>query len=318
MNTDLHIATRLKKLLDPLTPEEKKQLKANIESDGEVLDPILFWNDGKKNVVIDGMHRWEIVRNTETKFSTKKMNFASYEEAEIWVLDHQLGRRNLLKPAAIRRIRGELYNRLKEPLTTGVRNAKTTDDVSKTATRQNVGRDQPAAQKVAEKAGVSARTVERDGARVEAIAALSKPAQAIADKATDSEIKALGKLEKADQDKVARLVRTEQVKTVKDAIKKAGVKPAGKRDLGKCPNCGKSKWDEDEDGYSCASCHHPHGEPVGDPDDGAVKKQRQKTVKTCEALMRAFCDLNRLSSNRAHKGCIESCKGLLKIAKEWE
>jgi hypothetical protein len=89
-------------------------------------------------------------------------------------------------------------------------------------------------------------------------------------------------------------------------------------DLGKCPNCGKSKWDEDEDGYSCASCHHPHGEPVGDPDEGAFKKQRQKTIKTCEALMRAFCDLNRLSSNRAHKGCVESCKGLLKIAKEWE
>jgi hypothetical protein len=90
-----------------------------------------------------------------------------------------------------------------------------------------------------------------------------------------------------------------------------------KPDLGKCPNCGKSKWDEDEDGYSCAGCHHPHGEPVGDPDESAFKKQRQKTVKTCEALMRAFCDLNRLSSNRAHKGCIESCKGLLKIAKEW-
>jgi hypothetical protein len=93
--------------------------------------------------------------------------------------------------------------------------------------------------------------------------------------------------------------------------------PPEKPDLGKCPNCGKSKWDEDEDGYSCAKCHHPHGEPVGDPDDGEVKKQRQKTVKACEALMRAFCDLNRLSANRVHKGCIESCKGLLKIAKEW-
>ena len=112
---DLHISQRLRKLLPPLTTEEKKQLKENIESDGEVLEPILYWNDGKRNVIVDGMNRWDVVKGGEFDYSASEMEFASYEEVEIWILNHQLGRRNLLKPAAIRKLRGELYNRLKAP-----------------------------------------------------------------------------------------------------------------------------------------------------------------------------------------------------------
>jgi hypothetical protein len=214
MKTDLHIAARLQKLLDPLTKEERKQLKANIVSDGAVFDPILFWDDGKKDIVIDGMHRWEIVRNTNIPYDTREMAFRDYEEAEVWILDHQLGQRNLLKPAAIRKIRGELYNRWKR------------DDKGhgvQKAGGQNVPPVQSAAEKVAEKAGVSAKTVKRDGARVEAIANLSKHAQAIAEKATDAEVKALAKLDTEGQQKVARAVRTAQASSVKEAIKQ--VKP---------------------------------------------------------------------------------------------
>ncbi len=111
--TDLHIAERLRKLLPPPTPEERQQLKENIESDGRVRDPILFWHDGKRNVVIDGMHRWDIVRGTPIPYRTERMHFDNYEEAEVWILNHQLGRRNLLNPTEIRNVRGELYNRLK-------------------------------------------------------------------------------------------------------------------------------------------------------------------------------------------------------------
>ena len=68
--TDLLFAERLRKLLPPLTPEERQQLKENIESDGRVRDPILFWHDGNRNVVIDGMHRWDIVRGTPIPYRT--------------------------------------------------------------------------------------------------------------------------------------------------------------------------------------------------------------------------------------------------------
>ena len=105
-------------------------------------------------------------------------------------------------------------------------------------------------------------------------------------------------------------------------------------DLGKCPVCGGTKWDEDDDGHSCSKCHHPHGEPAGDVDEDRIKTQRQKTVKTVEALIRAFDDLHGMKAREEHggatrwladdvlttvkdMGAIAACKGLLKIAKAW-
>lgn len=89
-------------------------------------------------------------------------------------------------------------------------------------------------------------------------------------------------------------------------------------DLGKCPNCACSKWEKDEAGVSCVKCHHPHGEPAGDADEDRIKTQRQKTQKTAEALMRAFDDLQCMKAKAVHREAIGACKGLLKIAKEWQ
>lgn len=214
METDLHIVERLKKLLPPLTKEERDQLKSNIEADGSVLDPLVYWNDGHKNVVLDGMHRWEIIRGGDIRFETHRIILANYEEAEVWILNHQLGRRNLLKPAAIRKIRGSLYNILKR---------KDEGHGDQKSDRHNVG--PTAAEQVGEKAGVSPRTVERDGARVEAVASLTKAAQVVADKATDAEVKLLAKLEPGQQDQIARAVRVGQAASVKEAMKAAGIKP---------------------------------------------------------------------------------------------
>jgi hypothetical protein len=45
--------------------------------------------------------------------------------------------------------------------------------------------------------------------------------------------------------------------------------------------------------------------------------QKAKTVKTCEALMRAFDDLNRLRKSQEHKLVIEECKTLLSLTQKW-
>ena len=323
--TDLHISKRLKALLPALTSEERQQLKANIEADGRVTDPLLYWNDGKRNVIVDGMNRWAIIKDTAIPYTSIALKFGSYEEAEIWILDHQLGQRNLLKPAAIRKVRGQLYNRLK--------GQQGGDHTSQEAKGQNVPLLGTAASQVATKAGVSEKTVKRDGARVAAIEGLTKPAQKVAEGATDAEVKTLAKLDETGQNAVARAVRTGQAGSVKEAVKVTGVKPP--RKYGKCPNCGGNEWDEDDEGVSCSKCHHPHGEPVGDPDEDRLKTQRQKTVKTVEALMRAFDDLNEMWARPEHTGptkwtaeevdttlkdmgVISACKGLLKIARGWK
>lgn len=88
--------------------------------------------------------------------------------------------------------------------------------------------------------------------------------------------------------------------------------------LGKCPNCASAKWDVDEFGATCAKCGHVHGEATGGADEDRVKTQAQKTVKTAEALLRAFDDLNMLLAKPAHTEAVASCKFLIKCAKGWK
>lgn len=89
-------------------------------------------------------------------------------------------------------------------------------------------------------------------------------------------------------------------------------------DYGQCPNCAGTKWNTDAEGVACAKCQHPHGEPAGDVDAERIKTQRQKTVKTAEALMRAIDDLHLLCPSKEHDGAIEVCKAILKLVKGWK
>ena len=157
------------------------------------------------------------------------------------------------------------------------------------------------AQKIAEKTGVSAKTVKRNGARVEIINALAKPAQAIANEATDAEVKRLAKLSKGDQEKVARVVRVKQAKTVSEAIELAKVKPEGKSEYGTCPSCAGKKWTEGDEGVTCKKCKHPHGEPAGDVDEDHAKKARTLAHSHRDKLARAICDYHELAPNRSER-----------------
>jgi len=89
-------------------------------------------------------------------------------------------------------------------------------------------------------------------------------------------------------------------------------------DYGKCPNCAGTRWSEDEFGVACVKCHHPWGEPAGDVNEERIAMQRSKTVKTVEALVRAFDDLNLLCPKSDHGEAIHTCKQLLKMAREWK
>lgn len=79
--------------------------------------------------------------------------------------------------------------------------------------------------------------------------------------------------------------------------------------------------ERDEEGDACRKCRAPM-EPVNmdsDPyDGGRLTTQRSKTVKTVEALMRAFDDLNTILSKKSHRWAIDRCKELLVAAREWK
>jgi ribosomal protein S27AE len=99
----------------------------------------------------------------------------------------------------------------------------------------------------------------------------------------------------------------------------AGVDAGSDKPTERCPNCAAVKWQADEDGWYCGKCNHPYGEPAGDVDEDRITTQRQKTVKTAEALMRAFDDLQLLMPKPTlHASCIAETKTLLKAAKGWK
>jgi len=147
-------------------------------------------------------------------------------------------------------------------------------------------------------------------------------------KATDAQIKALAGADEAAASQVARDIRTGKQPDLGKAMQAAGIKAPKRKpkssgkpllaDLGRCPVCLSTKWDEDEDGIACSKCHQPYGEAAGEVDDSRVSIQRSKTVKTAEALMRAFDDLNQLKPKAEHKPAIAACKGLLILAKGWK
>ncbi len=87
----LRVDEEFKNLLAILTDEEYMNLEHDIVTSGKILQPILVWND----TIIDGHNRYQIAQLHEIDFETREMMFDSKEDAKIWIIKHQMGRRNL-------------------------------------------------------------------------------------------------------------------------------------------------------------------------------------------------------------------------------
>ena len=79
-------------LIPPLSSEEFQQLEENCVKEG-IRDALITW-DG---VLIDGHNRFKIAAKHGLPWDEKKMEFADRDEAKLWIIQNQLGRRNLDK-----------------------------------------------------------------------------------------------------------------------------------------------------------------------------------------------------------------------------
>lgn len=86
----IQIDPEFKNIIPPLSPEEYAQLEANIKADG-CRDPIVLWND----FIIDGHNRHEICTKHGIAFECIRKRFESREQAVLWIIGNQIGRRNL-------------------------------------------------------------------------------------------------------------------------------------------------------------------------------------------------------------------------------
>ena len=91
------IDPELKSLIPPLSIEERIQLEQNILQARKCRDAIVLW----QGIIIDGHNRYEICVKHGIEFEIIELPLPSREAAMVWILDNQLGRRNLHAAAKI-------------------------------------------------------------------------------------------------------------------------------------------------------------------------------------------------------------------------
>jgi len=100
----MKILQELESLIPPLSNEEFKQLERNILEEG-IREPLITWN----GILIDGHNRYRIAQEHDINYETLEKDFENLNDVKIWMVNNQLGRRNLQDF-----VRGELYSVIEE------------------------------------------------------------------------------------------------------------------------------------------------------------------------------------------------------------
>ena len=87
---ELKIDDEFKNALPPLTDAEFTLLETNVVENGCEM-PLVVWN----GVIVDGHNRYKICRKHNIPFAVEEKSFSSKDEAELWIVQNQIGRRNL-------------------------------------------------------------------------------------------------------------------------------------------------------------------------------------------------------------------------------
>lgn len=196
------IDDEFKRLIPPLSCEEREQLESNIKLDG-CREPLVVWRpltwkpDGWSEVLdwsnpfyshvtedfgdyktweceeldeevtshdwplilVDGHNRFDICTKHDIWFEVFEKEFESREEAKRWIIENQLGRRNL-SPDQLSLFRGMLYNAAKKTHGGERESSYQNDNLPKTS------------EALARQHGVGVATIIRDGKFAEAVEVL--------------------------------------------------------------------------------------------------------------------------------------------------
>jgi DNA modification methylase len=98
----MQILQELESLIPLLSNEEFKQLERNILEEG-IREPLITWN----GILIDGHNRYRIAQEHDINYETLEKEFDNINDVKIWMVNNQLGRRNLQDF-----VKGELHDEL--------------------------------------------------------------------------------------------------------------------------------------------------------------------------------------------------------------
>lgn len=111
-NQPIKISEQLRSLITPLTEEEYQQLEENIIEHG-CREPLTVWEKSKNELIlVDGNNRYKICQDHDLPFTIHILQFEDIEEAKEWMINNQLGRRNLT-PDQLSYYRGLKYLKTK-------------------------------------------------------------------------------------------------------------------------------------------------------------------------------------------------------------
>ena len=149
-NKAYRLDDEIRALLPAHSEEERATLRKLIEEGGHVDHGVIGKWDGDA-ALIDGYHRYDICEEMGLRFPTRVIHFASRELAIQWVIDNQLGRRNLT-PELLAYYRGTEW----------------------LAKKASSGHEPSQLGDIAEKYGTSPGTIRRDGEFAAAVDAIGE------------------------------------------------------------------------------------------------------------------------------------------------
>ncbi len=178
----IHILPELQELIPPLLPDELAQLENNIRRDG-CREALLVWettagilnNTDDKNplyILVDGHNRYGICQRNSIDFRVNLKPFSGMDEVRTFMIENQLGRRNLT-PEQTAYLRGLRYRDEKNERGKYDRNVHKGQNVpyaesnpaespETASTRTKTTERVSTAQKLAKQFNVNEKTIKRD------------------------------------------------------------------------------------------------------------------------------------------------------------
>lgn len=172
-------------LIPKQSSKELAGLEEQILRDG-CTDPLKVWDHDGKLTLLDGHSRLKICQTHHKAYDTSTIEIKDRDDALKWIIDNQLGRRNLPKKQK-EYFRGKRLE-LEKKIARGGGDRRSED--AENQKHQSDANDGKTSAKIAEQTGVSQATIERDAQFAKSVDEIKKVEPDLANKILKGKVKA--------------------------------------------------------------------------------------------------------------------------------